>query len=757
MKKIIFLLLLLIIIPMNISAATEFGSYTDAQQMIKEAMKSYYLRGSNVQYNYSRATYGSASPEEMTKQDGGYLVCAAFTYSTYVEAFGMKYEKGVSEFPRYNYNISDYAAKYYKDNKDDASKLDGNYLIYYENDSESIKYVYNNATSFDAFVNLIKPGDLFVYTGHALIAYDVVTNPDTGKKDVLILNSTQTPYIPTRIDGTSKISYNIFPSSHSITNTLNIPQEGTIQGTFLSEISSFGSGTVDCKKEECAVLRPFYNKNGKAMFNYKINESQYNNTKFRTEYPGMYVEKFVNKGDNNSVYIGDELIYTIKITNKSNVDGQNVTYKKFYVEETLDDSVEYIESNGYSTQSGNIVKWPINSLAVGETVELIYKVRVKNNLENINTTIESKGKIREVSEAYITTGTTKNKIIPKVTSPTKTYEECYNEIGNYGGLAMLDVVYECMYPEETFNFSSFSFTNIFDKNTSLTIKEAKPAGSLIVPKDPNNKFYKMILNNYWSGLVKTTDNKYSFPFWKGDYTKDRAKNINPIDFKDGDILIYEEDNLIYAYIFINGKFIRKNVSGQSRAEFTYTHYSSDYSKLYAAYNKLTASNTAEVLTHANYQTLYDKDYYVILRPELLIKEIASIEVDRSTLSKITYKQNEKELDMSGVLLNVNYNNGSIEKKSMENSNITISGFDTSEIGTNTLTIEFEGFSTTLDIQVVDQTPPTPEPNPEPTPKPQDPIIPPETGVTISVGLLVLVTIITTIFYKKYVQKQNKSI
>ena len=753
MKKIIFLILLLIVIPTNIYAATEYGSYSDAQKMIKEAMKSYYMRGSNVQYNYSRATYGSASPEEMTKQDGGYLVCAAFTYSSYVEAFGMKYEKNVSEFPRYNYNISDAAAAYYNENKNNTSKLDGNYLIYYENDDEGIKYVYNNATSFDAFVQLIKPGDLFVYTGHALIAYDVVTNPDTGKLDVLILNSTQQPFIPTRIDGTSRISYNIFPSSHNITNTLNVEQEGTIQGVFLSDISSFGGGTVDCKKDECAVLRPFYNKDGKAMFNYKINEQQYNNTKFRTEYPGIYVEKSVNKGDNNSVYIGDELIYTIKITNKSNVDGQNVSYSKFYVEETLDDAVEYIESDGYSTTSNNVIKWPINSLAPGETIELTYKVRVKNNLDNINKKIVSEGKIHKGSSSYITTGKVNHKIIPKVTTVSKTYDQCYNEISNYGGLAMIDAVYECMYPSEDFSFSTFSFTEIFEKNTTLNIKDAKPAGSLIVPKDPNNKYYKMILNNYWSGLVKTTDDKYSFPLWKGDYTKDRAKNINPIDFKDGDVLIFVEDNLIQSYIFINGKFIRKNVTGQTRTEFTYTHYSSDYSKLYAGYDKLTAANTDAVLTHANYQTLFDKDYYVILRPELLIKEIDSIEVDHTTLSKITYKQNEKELDMSGVLLNIKYNNGTIEQKSMANSDITISGFDTSQLGTNTLTIEFEGFSTTLDIEVVDQATPTPEPEPQP----QTPIIPPETGVTISIGLLVLILIVTTIFYKKYVQKQNKSI
>ena len=60
------------------------------------------------------------------------------------------------------------AANYYHDS---SAPKDGNFLIYYENTITGEKYAYKNKKKFSDFVNLIQPGDIFVFSGHAMIAY----------------------------------------------------------------------------------------------------------------------------------------------------------------------------------------------------------------------------------------------------------------------------------------------------------------------------------------------------------------------------------------------------------------------------------------------------------------------------------------------------------------------------------------------------------------------------------------------------------
>ena len=109
-KKII---IAIILIPLEINAetilssGTPYGTYEDAQKMIKEVMKAYYNRGSYIQYNYAKATYGLESPEEATSQDIRYNVCAAYTYDVLTETFGLTYKLNETEtsFPRYANDI----------------------------------------------------------------------------------------------------------------------------------------------------------------------------------------------------------------------------------------------------------------------------------------------------------------------------------------------------------------------------------------------------------------------------------------------------------------------------------------------------------------------------------------------------------------------------------------------------------------------------------------------------------------------------
>lgn len=739
MKKFLILLVILLV-PTKTYASTEFGTFEDAKNSIKEVMKAYYLRGERLQYNYSRAGYGTFSPEEATTQDMNYLVCGSYIYSTYAEAFGVT----ATDFPKYNFDIINAGADYYTTYKNNAAKMNGTFLLFYDKkDTSEVDYIYNNSNNFEDFVELIQPGDLFVYTDHAFIAYDVVINPNTGKKDVLILNSTQSPYITTNHFSTGNISYNFFPNSKSgIRTILDIDKEGTIQATFLSNISNFVSDNkMKCATTECTIIRPYYNNSGKAVFNFNINQEKIKNTKLRTKFPGLLIEKIVDKADNDTVYWNDELTYTIKITNKSNTEGAGTAYNtKFHIEENISNLVTYVSSDGQ--RDGNKIKWTINSLGIGETKTLTYKVKVnkKYSTKEADKSIIASGKFYMDNNSSISTGTIINKIIPKVSNKTKTYKGCYQEIGNIDGLDMLDKLYECMYSDMNFNFKDFKFNNLFTKNTSNNANNSKTKGDLIILK--NSNYNNMILNNYWSGLVKTTDSKYVFPRWNGDSASKRSKNINYKNFKDGDILLYseyDETDDIYAYIYIDGKFVRKNTGTQtSRPDYTHNYYSNDYKKLYSGYDNVPAANKNEVLEFANYQMLFNKEYYVILRPELVIKENDFIEVDTSSIKKSTYNQNDQTLSISGAKLIVYYNDGSKESKALEDTSVKITGFDSSKVGTNTVTVEYAGLTTTFDINIVESTKLEDNPN---------------TGLFINYSSLIIIFILTIAIYSKL--KKNK--
>lgn len=665
--KVILLTILIFLSPTIINGENtkcEYGTYDDAVKIVKESMKSYYMRGPSLQYNYAKTTYPIDSPEEATVQDTIYSVCASYTYSVYTEAFGMKYSED-SKFPRYNYEIIEAATSYYNNNIENNKGDDGTFLIYYEK-KDSIKYLYNDSDSssidndLETLIDNINPGDLFVYTGHALIAYDVDINPTTGKKDVLILNSAIFDSVRTRISSTSLISYNFYKNPIN-NNILNNDKEGTIRWLWLSDLKYFvNNNKLTCQEDECAVIRPFYNDNGKAIFNYSINENQYQKGKLRVQYPGLYIEKTVSAGDNNSVYADDELTYTIKVINKSKEDGSNITYDNFNIEETVGSYVTFISSNG--TYNNGKITWS-HSLAPGDSIDLIYTVKVSNDSSNNFKEIESHGKFYNSNDinVWISTGTVKNKIIYK-SIPEKEYEICYSELKDkYVGLELIDNIYDCSHgASNKLNLlDKFNFDNIFVKKVGTSPK----VNSTIIFSD--NEFSKEIqditLNNYWGGLIVDDKGEYYLPNFRGN--DNRAKTIYSNDFEDGDILIYyitnskytDEDGL-YAYIYINDKFIGINGSEKTqRNEFTYTYYDENKykSSLYSGYENLLEVDKKNVLEFVNYQTLFDKDYFIILRPSIL-KDVSSSNInDDESKDDININEEQQESNNKDELKNPN--------------------------------------------------------------------------------------------------------
>lgn len=699
-------------------------NYEKTLDIIQETMKAYYFKGSKIQYNFAKAQYGINPPENATEQDTNYLVCAAYTYSTLVEAFGMKYSTD-STTPQYNSQIISEARKYYNTNKN----LDGNYLIYYENTKENKKYIYNNPKTYEDLVKQIKPGDLFVFTGHALIAYDTVDRNNDGiKDDVLILHSTMSHHIPTKIyDDTFRISYNITNQHKNETNNiLNMNGEGTITWTWLSDIEKMVSvnnttnkKTLKCNETECAVLRTFYQgDNNTTIYNYKYDLQQYKNSLLRTQYRGLQIDKTSSIGDNNNIKPGENIKYTIKVSNKSNLTiRKEKNYSSYYIEEHYDTKIVKLINapNAYKIdkENGKII-WKIlcnkdeqntikSCLAPGKTTTLEYTVQVINDNNLVNKEVISKGIFYNTytKPTYLTTGEIKNKIVTKTNgSPEQSYETCYNKTKQkYSGLQLIDAIYNCVYGNiyskrlsnnNDFKFEKFNYQNIFTTITDTNenyINDKSTSNLIKLNTNLNNTdktFYNMILNNYWNSLTtyKIEEEKKEqilLPRWSGTTVELRARTIIPEHFKDGDILIYStkdeknsynsklthdnhtNENGLYAYIFINGKFIgindpcKKNGTSCQRNEFTYEYYTGNtpiekisansndslvknlmnnfYTRISTInYDYKTKESRTKIYEFINYQTLYGKDYYVILRPELLLNDLSTINNDVSNIN-----------------------------------------------------------------------------------------------------------------------------
>ena len=702
----------------RLSKNSSYGSYSEAQKIIKEVMKGYFLKSELIQYNSAKKTYGFDNPEEATSQEMLYKTCTGFTYSSYVEAFGVN--QSIDNFPRASFDIIQVARDYYNNNKN-TNNLDGNYLLYYENtiSGSKAKYVYNatdvNSVTVEQLAEILQPGDILVYTGHGLMVYDILTKKD-GTKDILILNSTTGATMVTReFTSTSKqffaksqtgLTTNTSGSNLDYFGNFIIDRtqkyDGTVKPLWMGKDSAFfKNGYLSCAKDECAIIRPFYKTGSDGIvFNYSIDTKAYEKSKTRIDFPGLYIEKTVDKHDNNRVYFNDVLTYSIDIYNKSDIINdihtKKVTtrgseYSTFTVEEATSpyinidtnsiaviyDGVKYAGSNNVINMNGvtikysikkktangkskNVIIWEVPSLAVGKGIKLIYKGNVINKASYYDKTLLSTGIFYGGTETerntqsgwndenFITTGKVtntikkRNNLADDLDNKVIDLNSCYNSSvvdKTKQGLALVDEVYEkCL--NLSINLSNnFSFDDLFVKINPLDNKyiqiEKKYQRETIdnVLLNDQSSYKPMILNNYWNSLITFAvggvTNYLHFPRWNSFSTNERAKTVYNEDFKEGDILIYNVDwksydsaqhtkeSGLYAYIFINGKFIGINYNGETneRNEFTYNYYQDKGLSLTTDfYTGYKSSLSQEFLTFLNFQTLFGKDDYVILRP-----------------------------------------------------------------------------------------------------------------------------------------------
>lgn len=678
MNKKILSFLLLLILPITIIKAA------DLDTVFKETEFAYYRNSINSQYSSARNEY--YDPAEATSQDTKFSVCSRYTSNVYKNAFNISIPGNTNALMKFvdaNYKDSNYK-KYIIDYHDCVSNSKGKGSCNTMTESQ-----YNNLISKlkPGDVLVYTKGSIEKGSGHALIIYDTLTN-SSGQKDAYILNSTGGSVVYTRNLGTNRVFYNYRTVQDTgINKTVHKSvKEGTVKmerfradAKFAFTSASQAYGVVGSNKYRIAIIRfivdnkyPIYD-----ATSYKVKEEKTlslanTNGYLRTKYKDLSITKTVNAVDNNVVVLGQELVYTLKIKNDS-----STAYGKFYIQEAVSNSkyATVTEASG-GTLNGNTINYEIPSLAAGETKTITYKVKVTDNITYLGNTITSSGKFSNTSDFKLSlkTGTVKNKIDNKLTDDNKAaIKNAYNNLkGSKTGLDLINETYKTALNIDL-DLTNFKLTSLIKedvtkintcKEKGLLGRNCQDAFSLASYKigSTNYTYKDMILNNYWNGLVNqdSTPNDDTIDFnsnkpqkeknmytWNGsgDSSK-RAKSIIGSHFEDGDILIYynsndfiDGDNTdsanrisyedgLYAYIYLDGKFVGVNGSSyKQRNEFTTKYYLEDHTGLswYSAQRLSDCSQNS--LNVSLLQSLYGKYYYVILRPALSEGLVAGVSAE----------------------------------------------------------------------------------------------------------------------------------
>ena len=604
----------------NSSSLKKGDKISEVLSALKEIAFSYYMRGKNIQYSSSRkALY---SPEEATSQKINYMTCSKLVENVYKELLNITTPTITKDYINYAYhrkkNLEIIAST-------SLRKPEEVELTFKPPNIR--KRVIGNATYKD-IVGYLQPGDIMIHfinftknneiveKGHTMMVYDVYQN----KTDALIMESTDRgESVKTKLK-----RFPIFLSKKNNSFLEPIGEEGTLKLIKLSEIDIWKNMNkkyyytiirfIQKDKDENAYLR--YDSNFYLTDSLKNNESiaLFPKEKDRIKFSHLYIEKTVDKHNNNIVQIGDKLIYKIRIKNSGDSD-----YKEnLIVTEQLDPRVEYIENINKNylefnyDQVKKTLEFEIEKIQKGKEKIIEYSVEVKRG--NPGEVISSVGKVGKIPSSTVKNIIGKNLDKYEQIHIKKIYEKLKD---NYTYVNLINEVYN-----KSFNIdiglNEFNIKNLIN-NSKVNDLNAFP--SII----KSNKFSKIILTNHYSAAGNQT-NEYKFKNF-GNYTDPERRQdfIYPDLFQTGDILIYSNyfdynytyENGEYAYIYIDDKFVGNNPGLDEninrRNEFSAKYYKENNLTLLISDYDIKDEKWLET---ANLQTLFSKIYYVILRPSL---------------------------------------------------------------------------------------------------------------------------------------------
>ena len=649
------ILIVVIIFPYSLNSTLE-----EVHEAIKEVAYSFYMRGKNIQYSDIRNS--AFHPEDATQQSTQFLVCWTLAQAVYTELLNITVPCG--DFRNFQYSVNHLGSPeviaYTKKNLSENA-----WYFYTPGTKDNITKVIN-PTLHKNIIPILQIGDIISYTGHTFIIYDIERDSDGNATDAIIMETSASDYIESKLCKRRELPGGVwgdtinflFYDMHSNKNFKTGIEQGTLTIGKISHISVMWDiyYLPEYRMNEYCILRFIQrDSKGNAILKYKNfyenDKSKPNDFKFndlielpkrnldRIKFHHIYIEKTLNKCNGGFVDIGEILIYKIVIKNNGEKDyvydvivienlSKYVTYEAHY------ETKKNLEFS-YDIKKKKII-WNIGKLKSGEEVVVYYYVKVTSG--KYGDIVENLGFVGNIRSSKVVNTIGRNLNNKKKELIEKKFQELKKE-KKYNGKKLINEIYK-----QSFN-TDMKFDEFDIKNLVINQRALVPQQPIAVNK--NHTFYGAILNNYWnalwilkSALIEGGEEVDLFRFlgFLG-----QNKFIYSGNFRTGDILIYlnnidktydldENQKLIkhdvtyesgeYSYIYIEGKgFMGINKGNDpnnikdERNEFNSKYYKDN--KLSLFYQTTPSNLSDEFLEMANFQTLFVKDYFVILRPSVI--------------------------------------------------------------------------------------------------------------------------------------------
>ena len=607
---------------------TDNQKYENVISAFQEVAYSYYMRGKYIQYNSGKQSF--FSPEEATPHNVNFLVCSAFARNVYQELLGITLPASSKSHIDYsqNYKTKPEVIAYSIKNK--STNTNNKYELIFKcpnNNNEKVN------DSIKSYIKYLKVGDLLSFHGsnggHTFFIYKIVND-----SEAIIMESSVgigKSYINTKIEEKNNYIYLNKKENKNI-STEGPMEEGSLGMKYLSTYENWGNIEPNLNY---SILRFIHKeKNGSAKLIY--DNSKYPNDKIkngsiielsnsnmaRINFKHLFIEKTVNKSNDNIVEKGEILTYKIRVINK----GKKNYSHDLYINEIVHSNVKFLDSFNHSlvTNEKTLKTWKIGKLKAEEEKFIEYRVNVTGQKGN---PVKSEGSVGNIETKYFINSANLRNVIGKNLDKNEEnhINNVYNKLKNKqynNSFEFIDDIYQTAFKNCNFKLNGFNIKElVLNYNISLTDKS-----QLNISK--THPFSNIVLNKYWSTLAYY-EKKYNLKTWR-DYTNivRRQDFIYKDHFKTGDILIYynkndkksngekiTDENGEYAFIFINNTFIGKNYENndiKNRNEFNAEYYTKHNLTLFEP-DDITNQAIREI---GNYQTLFGKDYYIILRPSL---------------------------------------------------------------------------------------------------------------------------------------------
>ena len=661
----------------------------EVQKSFQEVAYSYYMRGKYIQYHPPKDCL--FPPEDATEQNINYLVPTSFTMAVYLELLNVTTPYDPIHYFQYvndNWGSPEIFA-YIHSNEDNEFEMK-----FYSPTEKEYKTI-TNPTLKEDIIPKLQIGDILITDGDGILIYDLVKDDKGGVIDAFILYSTMGMgrFVNSKIHR-NRVNYpsgNIFSSGVYrlyLNNILNSEEElieRTIDIKLLSEY--YGWAKIDNplgrNQTQYGIFRILNeDSSGNSILNYKNIYTYYinnftdndiielsNKNKDRAKFKHLYIDKTVDKKNNNIVDLGDLLTYKIIIKNKGEEDYNQdlIVTEKLSEFVTFKSHKENKEVNNFDYDKENrTLIWNIGKLKKGDEYIIEYTVNVTNGKPK--DIIENKGFVGNIDSSKVK-NIIGNNLKEKHMNAIKTNYEKLKE--KHSGKNLINEIYKQSFGVDI-KFDQFDITNLVI-NDPKDLREART-----IYLNNNNPFYNEVLNKYYSALatirytiIEGADivdiysiKEYQF-YLNLENLERREDFIYKEHFKTGDILIYKNNNDNYyysdnnefkyeaitfeegeyAYIYIEGKgFVGVNLGDDGikntkddRNEFNAKYYEKNNLPLYIKIENA----TEEFLDIANYQTLFGKDYYAILRPSLCF-DFPNVIEDKSDTGNENENENENK-------------------------------------------------------------------------------------------------------------------